>query len=118
MESMQQFSDLLTTLKERDSVIVLQSIDVVNEGIVDRVFIEDSISKYSPGASWVLIGPDNYEHTANWADAGSRSELAQELEDRTGNMVCIIKDPDYINEESTIDAYVPDLDGNVRPGAY
>jgi hypothetical protein len=118
LESTEQFSELLVGLKERDSVIVVKSINVVNEGTVDRSFIEKSMSKYPQGASWVLIGPDNYEYTANWAYAESKSELAEELEDRIGNEVCIINEPEYMSEESTIDAYVPDLDGKVRPGAY
>jgi hypothetical protein len=118
LESMEQFSELLTRLKERDSVIVFKSINVVNEGTVDRNFIEDSILKYPQGASWVLIGPDNYDYTADWAYAESKSELAEELEDRIGNVVCIINEPEYMSEEFTVAAYVPDLDGNVRPGAY
>lgn len=74
VESMEQFSELLTGLKQRDLVIVVKSIDVVNEGTVDRSFIDDSISKYPQGASWVLIGPDNYDYTADSAYAGSKSE--------------------------------------------
>jgi hypothetical protein len=115
LESMEQFSKLLTQLKERDSVIVVNSFNIVKEGTVDRSFIEDSLLRYPGGASWVLIGPDNYEYTADWAYAESKSELQEEIEDRIGN---VIDDPDYIREGSAIDAYIPDSDGTVRPGAY
>ena len=86
---MEQFSKLLTQLKERDSVVVVKSFNVGNEGTVDRSFIKDSFSRYPQGASCMLIGPDNYEYTGDWAYAESKSELDEELENRIGNIVSL-----------------------------
>lgn len=118
IESMQQFEALLEPLRARDSVVVMMSFDVVNEGAVDVDFIKASVAKYSSGSDWVIIGPDKHEYTNCWAYASSESELKEELESRIGKSVCIVSDPDYVSDESSIAAYVPDLDGVVRPGAY
>jgi len=37
----------------------------------------------------MLIGPDNYEYTGDWAYAESKSELDEELENRIGNIVSL-----------------------------
>jgi hypothetical protein len=115
---MTDLTRLLPTLRVGDSVIVMKAFDVLNEGTVDNNFINESVSKYSPGEFWTLIGPDNFEHTADWADIASETDLRESLEDRAGNSVCIVREPDYNSDESSICAYVPDSDGIVRPSAY
>ncbi len=99
-------------------MIIVKQFEVVKEGLVDQRFTDELLPAYRSGTSWILIGPDNYEHTADWAYAESDSELREELDDRIGNSVCVIKEPNYISTDETFDAYVPDADGLVRPGAY
>ena len=118
LESFDEFEILLAGLKQRDSVIIMKSFDMLTEGLVDPSFIQKSCEIFRPGNSWVLIGPDNYEHTADWAFADSEDELREELEARMGNVVSIVADPNYIDDDVTLGAYVPDSDGCVRPGAY
>ncbi len=118
LKNMTEFNRLLGRLCNRDSVVVMKSFQKIKEGIVDQAFIEGAAAVYKTGANWVLIGKENFEHTAGRAYAGSEGELREELQDRLGNHVCIVDEPNYISDEHSIGAYVPDEDGIVRPGAY
>jgi hypothetical protein len=118
LRDMTEFDSLLGALRCRDSVIVMRSFKKIKDGRVDQAFLEGALEKYSEGTSWIIVGEDNFEHTADWAYAESRDELTEELQDRMGNHVIIVAEPDYINDDDSISAYVPDEDGIVRPGAY
>ena len=118
LDSMTKFSDLLQCCRERDSVTVMKSFNVICRGIVTDDFIVSAIADYESDKSWILIGGDNYEYTADWAFAESEAELKEELDARLGNEVCIVSEPDHWSETDAMTAYVPDSDGVVRPGAY
>jgi hypothetical protein len=118
LKNMSEFHSLIGKLRNRDSVVVMKSFQKIKEGIVEHAFIEAAAAVYRMASNWILIGKDNFEHTAEWAYAGSEAELREELQDRLGNYVCIVDEPNYISDEHSIGAYVPDEDGIVRPGAY
>jgi hypothetical protein len=118
LRAMSEFHQLLGTLWARDSVVVMNSFRKIREGKVDRGFIESAAAACTKGSSWVLIGKDNFEHTPASAYAESEAEVREELQDRLGNHVCIVDEPDYISDEHSINGYIPDSDGVVRPGSY
>ena len=76
----------------------MKSFQKIKEGNVDQAFIEGAAAAYPKGCNWVLIGKDNFEHTADWAYAGSEAELREELRDKLGNQVCIVDEPNYISD--------------------
>lgn len=117
-ENFEQFAELVVRLNEKDSVMIARRFTVIKEGGVDQRFIDELISMYPSGSSWILIGADNFEYTSDWAYAETVSELNEGLGDRIGNNVCVVDEPDYINTEKFMEAYVPDSDGIVRPGVY
>ena len=118
LDDMAEFDKLIKKLRNKDSVIEMKSFDKIREGTIDQRFIDRILPIYSEGATWIILGPDNFEHTSNWAYAESKDELNEELKNRLGNHVCIVREPEYISDSSSIEAYVPDEDGIVRPGAY
>jgi hypothetical protein len=118
LPNMAEFRKLVSSRRERDSIIVMKSFVKVLTGIVDDRFIERCRSLFTENDNWLLIGDDNYEYTANWDIPESLSELVEALHDRVGNEVVVVEEPDYISNECCLAAYVPDADGVVRPGAY
>jgi hypothetical protein len=118
LRKMSEFHELISNLRTRDSVVVMKSFQKIKEGMVHQSFIEAATAAYRKGSNWILIGRDNFEHTAAWAYAESESELREELQDRLDNHVCIVAEPHYNDDKHSIRAYVPDSDGVVRPGAY
>jgi hypothetical protein len=112
-----ELKSLIGTLGNRDCVVVMKSFEKIMEGRVDHHFIEAATAAYKKGC-WILIGKDTFKDTAPWASAESEGELREELQDRIGNHVSIVQEPNYISDEHSIAAYVPDDDGSVRPGAY
>lgn len=116
--SADEFRSLIDSRRSRDSITVMKSFRVVDEGAVTECFVSRSIRNYPEGESWILIGPDNFQHTSDWAFAESKAELEEELGGRLGNDVCIIEEPDFLADAHSINAYVPDPDGEVRLGAY
>lgn len=117
LKNMTEFHTLLGKLRTRDSV-VMKSFQKIKEGKVDEAYIKSAVAIYPKKANWVLIGKSNFEHTSGWAHAESEGELREGLQDRLGNYVCIVAEPNYISDEYSIGAYIPDEDGIVRPGAY
>lgn len=118
LESFPKFEAVLAQLRKRDSVIAMRSFDHLLQGKVNRELIDAANAAYTPGDAWILVGEDNYDYTSNWAYAESHDELKEELEARVGRSVTIVAEPNYVCDEETISAYVPDDDGVVRPGAY
>lgn len=118
LKNMTEFNRLLGRLRRRDSVVVMKSFRKIKEGMVDQAFIEAATAVYPKGGNWILIGKDNFKHTADRAYAFSEGEVNEGLRDRLGNHVCIIDEPNYISDDYSIGAYIPDEDGIVRPGAY
>ena len=118
LESADEFRSLIDGRRSRDSITVMKSFRVIDEGAVTEDFLSKLIRTYPEGENWILIGPDNFEHTLDWAFAESKSELKEELEGRLGREVCIVEEPDFVSDSYSINAYVPDPDGEVRPGAY
>jgi len=118
LKNMTAFNRLLETLRSRDSVVVMKSFPKIKEGRVDQAFIEAAAAVYRTGANWILIEKDNFEHIAHFAYGGSEGEVREELGDRSGKHVCIVDEPNYISDEHSIGAYMPDEDGIIRPGAY
>jgi hypothetical protein len=117
LRNMGELQSLIGKLRNRDSVVVMKSFEKIKEGTVDQAFIEAAAAAFKKGC-WILLGKDNFKHTAPWAYAESEGELREELQNRLGNHVCIVDEPNYISDEHSISAYVPDDDGTVRPGAY
>lgn len=111
---------LLHDRKPRDLVTVMKSFTLLKRGIVTRRFIEDSVRTLKKPAEgdWLVIGCTNDKYLEDWDFAESRRDLKEALEVRIGREVSILDEPDWTNPGAFIDAYSPDPDGIVRPGAY
>jgi hypothetical protein len=118
LKNITEFQRLIGGLRTRDSVVVMKSFQKIKEGKVDEAFIEAAAAIYPTGANWILIGKDNFEYTPGFAYASSDEELRENLQDRLGNHVFIVDEPNYISDDQSVAAYIPDEDGVVRPGAY
>lgn len=118
LKNFEEFQELMQKNKERDAVSVMKAFHPIMENSVKKSFIEDAVSKFRKNDHWILIGPDNFEYTSDWAYAESLSELKEELQGRMGRDVCIVEEPNTIDASQSFTAYIPDADGKVRPGAY
>ncbi len=118
LESFQEFKDLLASCKNADSVIAMKSFRPILEGVVDNRFLAQALAAYEQGGYWLLIGPDIFPHTPDWAFGQSADEVQEELETRLGNRVCIVEEPDWFDETQTIGGFVPNSEGKIQLGAY
>lgn len=120
INSPDKLDSLISERKPSDCVTVMRSFITLKHGVVDHSFIKDSLDSLTEptNGDWLIIGEDNFEHTANWAFAENIDELKEELNGRIGNEVYILEEPDWNNDEMSITAYAPCSDGIVRPAAY
>jgi len=117
-KDMTEFRTSMTRLRRRDSVVVMKSFRDVIAGTVDTQFIEAAAELCRHGENWVVINYDASKFVAKNFSVSSKANLVQELERVRGHRVRIIEEPNGISAEHSIEAYVPDPDGIVRPGAY
>ena len=114
------FRQLLRNRKPKDSVTVMKSFSLLERGRATPEFITKVMQNLEKpaGLEWLVIGKTNDKYLDNWNWAETKEELKAEIEDRMGNEVTILEEPDWISDETSINAYAPDDDGVVRPGAY
>jgi hypothetical protein len=98
----------------------MKSFTLLERGIATPRFINEVMQNLDKplGSEWLVIGKTNDKYLENWNWAATKEELIDEIKDRMGNEVTILEEPDWISDETSINAYVPDDDGVVRPGAY
>lgn len=118
LKDVSEFHGLLGRLKCRDSVVVMKSFSKVLEGKIDPELLDAAAEAYPDGACWIVVDKNAPKYEAGNCAAETRADLLDELRDRMGRYVRIIKEPNYISAAHSIAAYIPDEDGVVRPGAY
>src|SRR5438128_2455246 len=64
LKNISEFHSLIGRLRRRDSIVVMKSFQKIKEGKVDQIFLEAAVAAYPKGSHWILIGRDNFEHTA------------------------------------------------------
>lgn len=117
LPSFDSFLAQLKKCKAQDDVTVMFSYQIVREGVVDQRFSEHVMAQYNVDDEWLII-EEMDQCGGPYSQIDCREELAAELLDLYGEKVCIVVDPDWMDDEKAIHAYLPDPDGIVRPGAY
>ncbi len=118
LKTLGEFEKLVAGLAPRTSVIVMKSVSLIFGGRIEAELVETALSGYQETSSWLIMATASTSLPADWAFAGSRVELRDEVEFRLGEEIAVVEEPDWHCDGKSIAAYVPDPDGIVRLGAY
>ena len=122
IDSEEEFSVFLEARKPKDSITIFKTFENLTEGVVNEDFINKTLNTLvKPKSSdWIVIFPKIIDKWGNpdWSFEETKEELEEILQDQIVDYVRILEEPDWLNEELVFHAYVPDEDGEVRPGSY
>ncbi|MBX2970151.1 MAG: hypothetical protein KF803_12340 [Cyclobacteriaceae bacterium] len=113
------FLELLKKGREKDSVILFFEFQYIIHGLSDKNLIQELRKKWNKKSDTPWLGIwelNDFRH--DWFYIDTWDELENEIADRLGHKLSIIVEPDWTSEHGTINAYIPDNDGHVRPGVY
>lgn len=120
IKSEKEFDEFLKTRLNKESLTLFKNkFTIINSGIVNQNFIQEVKAKINQEKEidWVAIGKE--KDNSQWsAFIANEEEFEEVIEDELDREIIIIEDQDWLNEDITIHAYVPDDDGVVRPGSY
>lgn len=104
----------------KESISIFTQLEKRFEGWVNQNFHSEILARMDQPkyTDWILISTENLSKNNHWYYLEGKRELEEELSSQIGNWVYIIEDPAYLDEKVISHAYVPDLDGKVRPGVY
>ena len=121
---MSAFMARLAPLPQRTSLIVFRHTQLPIRGMVDDELIRRAVEHIPESTAYLIAGLDlvTYGSYSDYRNASGEShlELVAALKDWwPGHRVAVGRYPEWLeDDENVISAYVPDMDGNVRPGAY
>lgn len=123
--SYKRFTQRLSALPPRASVIVFKEQQLPLRGLVDEDFVIAAMNSIPDGSRWLVVGlTETTAGSQSWfhqTSGFSSNELDNELRDTYcwGQQVAVGIEPD-INQVSDgmISGFVPDDDGMTRPGVY
>jgi hypothetical protein len=121
---MSAFMARLAPLPERTSVIVFKQLQLPIRGMVDDELVRRAVEHIPESTEYLIAGLDlvTHERYADYPNASGEShdELVAALRDwRPDHRVAVGRYPEWWEDtENVIAAYVPDMDGNVRPASY
>ena len=113
----------IASLPPKTSIIVFRETQLPIRGVVDRALIDRALAEIRDGEEFLMVetvatvaGPRSWYHSA----AGEcHSELQAELESSMGRPVMLGVYPPWLEDgPEVISGFVPDADGQIRPGAY
>jgi len=120
IKSEKDFINFLNERKSKESITLFKSIENVAEGLINEDFIRITLEeleepKYS---DWLTLFPGIKDKNENWFYDETKEDLEESFRFNMGSYVRIVEDSLWLNEELIFHAYVPDEDGEIRPGAY
>lgn len=120
LKSKEEFLTFLKARSAKEIIILFKSFTTIKEGKVTNDFIKKSITELVPSSDsdWLTIFPDIDNKAGNWYFDGNIKELEDTLNNGFGQFVRILAEPNWQDEKFVFRAYVPDVDGVVRPGVY
>lgn len=121
IDSMVSFKNLLSDREPSDLIVIDNSIKKLTQGIVTKEFITDILIKikFQAEESLVVIFPEFNGNIDYWNDAIENLEDLQDyLTINKGLYAHMYREPNKLEESKMIYAYVPDPDGEIRPGVY
>jgi len=120
IRTLPEYIKFLKERKEKESITLMKSFEYVVRGIVNETFIHKLNEKLdrTETMNWLIIWDSVSIEIGNSYFVNNKIDLRTELTDAMGQNVSIIVEPDWLDEQNSINAYVADKDGVVRPGAY
>jgi len=117
-KSKEELNKIFDKLKSGDALTIIKDYTKIKETIIDEELIVELKNSYNiKRVDWLLfIFEKDGEQWSNWIT--DEEDFKDCIEEEKGSFIVLMEDPDWLNEETTIHAYVPDPDGIVRPGAY
>ena len=121
IKSPEEYKCLLNNRSPADSVTLLKSFELLRRGIVTVDFVLEILENLQAPekGDWLLIWEkDNFEDEDDSNFFDNKVELREELEFHFGKRVSILSEPDWLSDETSINAYAPHRNGKVYPGTY
>lgn len=120
LKSAEEFLTFLGSRSAKELIILFKSFTTIKHGKVTKDFIKKSIKELPPlsDSDWLTIFPNDMDKAGIWHFDENKEELVDTLNDHFGQFVRILEEPNWQNEKLILKAYVPDVDGVVRPGVY
>jgi len=114
------FVKFISKREAKESITIYKEFEKITASRINIEFIANTLIQLNKPkyTDWLIILPEIKIEWDNWHYDDTREELKETLELCFGQKIQILEDPEYINEDLTIHAYVPDEDGKIRPGAY
>lgn len=115
-----EFVEFISKREARESISIYKVVEKIIEGRINIEFIENVLTQLDKPkyTDWLIIPSGIYIENDNWNYKDTKEELKETLELCLGQDIQILEDPEFVNEDLIIHAYIPDEDGIVRPGAY
>ncbi len=120
LKTEKDFIEFINSREARDSITIYKTVEKVKQGIINKEFINEALEQLKKPKyyDWLIILPNLKFEKEYWHYDDTIEELKDTFELYPNHYIQILEDPEYLEEEDIIHAYVPDKDGEIRPGAY